>query len=90
MSKKIKESELEILQDLLNNQAADQLELGKAYHSKSILEARIHEWHKSLTQAEADFNKYIAKLKKTYGNFSNINLSDGSIQEIENNEQSTE
>jgi hypothetical protein len=39
-------------------------------------------------ETQNDFNKNMQKLEDKYGKV-NINLEDGSIQEIENNEQSS-
>jgi len=39
-------------------------------------------------ELQQDFDKYMKKLEEKYGKV-NINLNDGSIQEIEENEQSS-
>jgi hypothetical protein len=85
---KLEESELEYIQELLNDETRHYVEVGKAYYNKLVLDANIADSIKKIEQSKKDFNKKMKKLEDKYGKV-NINLADGSIQEIEKNEQSS-
>ena len=87
MSKKLEQSELEYTQELLNDETKYLLEIGRSYYNKIMLEKQLESGVAGVTQSKADFNKNIKKLEDKYGKV-NIDLSDGSIKEIENDEQS--
>ena len=85
---KLEKSELEYIQELLNDETRHYVEVGKAYYNKLVLDANIADSIKKIEQSKKDFNKKMKKLEDKYGSV-NINLADGSIQEIEKNEQSS-
>ena len=85
---KLDKIELEYIQELLNDETRHYVEVGKAYYNKLVLDANIADSIKKIEQSKKDFNKKMKKLEDKYGKV-NINLADGSIQEIEKNEQST-
>ena len=85
---KLEKSELEYIQELLNDETRHYVEVGKAYYNKLVLDANIADSIKKIEQSKKDFNKKMKKLEDKYGKV-NINLADGSIQEIEKNEQSS-
>jgi len=85
---KLEKSELEYIQELLNDETRQYVEVGKAHYNKLISEAKIADAIKKIEQSKKDFNKKMKKLEDKYGKV-NINLADGSIQEIEKNEQSS-
>ena len=85
---KLDEIELEYIQELLNDETRHYVEVGKAYYNKLVLDANIADSIKKIEQSKKDFNKKMKKLEDKYGKV-NINLADGSIQEIEKNEQSS-
>ena len=85
---KLDKIELEYIQELLNDETRHYVEVGKAYYNKLVLDANIADSIKKIEQSKKDFNKKMKKLENKYGKV-NINLADGSIQEIEKNEQSS-
>ena len=85
---KLDKIELEYIQELLNDETRHYVEVGKAYYNKLVLDANIADSIKKIEQSKKDFNKKMKKLEDKYGKV-NINLADGSIQEIEKNEQSS-
>ena len=85
---KLDKIELEYIQELLNDETRHYVEVGKAYYNKLVLDANIADLIKKIEQSKKDFNKKMKKLEDKYGKV-NINLADGSIQEIEKNEQSS-
>tara|TARA_R100000988_G_scaffold5583_1_gene3274 strand:+ start:854 stop:1114 length:261 start_codon:yes stop_codon:yes gene_type:complete len=85
---KLDKIELEYIQELLNDETRHYVEVGKAYYNKLVLDANIADAIKKIEQSKKDFNKKMKKLEDKYGKV-NINLADGSIQEIEKNEQSS-
>ena len=85
---KLDKIELEYIQELLNDETRHYVEVGKAYYNKLVLDANIADSIKKIEQSNKDFNKKMKKLEDKYGKV-NINLADGSIQEIEKNEQSS-
>jgi|TARA_A100001011_G_scaffold199091_1_gene207327 hypothetical protein len=85
---KLDKIELEYIQELLNDETRHYVEVGKAYYNKLVLDANIADSIKKIEQSKKDFNKKMKKLEDKYGSV-NINLADGSIQEIEKNEQSS-
>ena len=85
---KLDKIELEYIQELLNDETRHYVEVGKAYYNKLVLDANIADSIKKIEQSKQDFNKKMKKLEDKYGKV-NINLADGSIQEIEKNEQSS-
>jgi hypothetical protein len=85
---KLDKIELEYIQELLNDETRHYVEVGKAYYNKLLLDANIADSIKKIEQSKKDFNKKMKKLEDKYGKV-NINLADGSIQEIEKNEQSS-
>ena len=85
---KLEKSELEYIQELLNDETRHYVEVGKAYYNKLVLDANIADSIKKIEQSKKDFNKKMKKLEDKYGKV-NINLADGSIQEVEKNEQSS-
>ena len=84
---KLEKSELEYIQELLNDETRHYVEVGKAYYNKLVLDANIADSIKKIEQSKKDFNKEMKKLEAKYGKV-NINISDGSYEEIEKNEQS--
>lgn len=86
MSKKLEKSELEYTQELLNDETKYLLEIGRSYYNKIMLEKQLESGVAGVTQSKADFSKNIKKLEDKYGKV-NIDLSDGSIKEIEKDEQ---
>ena len=85
---KLDKIELEYIQELLNDETRHYVEVGKAHYNKLVLDANIADSIKKIEQSKKDFNKKMKKLEDKYGKV-NINLADGSIQEIEKNEQSS-
>ena len=85
---KLDKIELEYIQELLNDETRHYVEVGKAYYNKLVLDANIADAIKKIEQSKKDFNKKMKKLEDKYGKV-NINLADGSIQEVEKNEQSS-
>jgi hypothetical protein len=85
---KLDKIELEYIQELLNDETRHYVEVGKAYYNKLLLDVNIADSIKKIEQSKKDFNKKMKKLEDKYGKV-NINLADGSIQEIEKNEQSS-
>ena len=85
---KLEKSELEYIQELLNDETRHYVEVGKAYYNKLVLDANIADSIKKIEQSKKDFNKKMKKLEDKCGKV-NINLADGSIKEIEKNEQSS-
>ena len=85
---KLDKIELEYIQELLNDETRHYVEVGKAYYNKLVLDANIADSIKKIEQSKKDFNKKMKKLEDKYGKV-NINLADGSIQEVEKNEQSS-
>ena len=83
---KLEKSELEYIQELLNDETRQYVEVGKAHYNKLISDAKIADAIKKIDQCKKDFSKKMQKLEDKYGKV-NINLADGSIQEVEKNEQ---
>ena len=61
--------------------------IGKKYEQREILLAQANKLVNENLEFQSDFDKNMKKLEEKYGKV-NIDLNDGSIQEIENNEQS--
>ena len=83
---KLEKSELEYIQELLNDETRHYVEVGKAHYNKLISDAKIADAIQKIDQCKKDFSKKMQKLEEKYGKV-NINLADGSIQEVEKNEQ---
>ena len=87
MSKKLDKSELEYIKELFDSKTKNYIAIGQKYEQREILKAEMNNLVKDNIETQGDFNKNMQKLEDKYGKV-NINLEDGSIQEIENNEQS--
>jgi|TARA_R100001443_G_scaffold12479_1_gene22142 hypothetical protein len=87
MSKKLEQSELEYIKELFDSKTKNYIAIGQKYEQREILKAEMNNLVKDNIETQGDFNKNMQKLEDKYGKV-NINLEDGSIQEIENNEQS--
>ena len=88
MSKKLEQSELEYIKELFDSKTKNYIAIGQKYEQKELLLSEMNNLVKDNLETQSDFNN-MQKLQGKYGKV-NINLEDGSIQEIENNEQSTE
>ena len=89
MSKKLDKSELEYIKELFDSKTKNYIAIGQKYEQRELLLSEMNNLVKDNLETQSDFNKNMQKLESKYGKV-NINLEDGSIQEIENNEQSTE
>ena len=88
MSKKLEQSELEYIKELLDSKTKNYMAIGQKYEQREILLAQANKLVNENIELQQDFDKYMKKLEEKYGKV-NINLNDGSIQEIEENEQSS-
>jgi|TARA_B100001093_G_scaffold27956_1_gene24431 hypothetical protein len=88
MSKNLEQSELEYIKDLLDSKTKNYMTIGQKYEQREILLAQANKLVNENIELQQDFDKYMKKLEEKYGKV-NINLNDGSIQEIEENEQSS-
>ena len=87
MSKKLEQSELEYIKELLDSKTKNYMAIGQKYEQREILLAQANKLVSENLELQSDFDKNIKKLEDKYGKV-NIDLNDGSIQEIEKNEQS--
>ena len=87
MSKKLEQSELEYIKELLDSKTKNYMAIGKKYEQREILLAQANKLVNENLEFQSDFDKNMKKLEEKYGKV-NIDLNDGSIQEIENDEQS--
>ena len=78
MSKKLEQSELQYIKDLMNNQAQNFHAIGQARQTIEINIAREKELINDNLQITKDFNKNQEKLNKKYGDVT-YNLEDGTI-----------
>ena len=88
MSKKLEQSELEYIKELLDSKTKNYMAIGQKYEQREILLAQANKLVSENVELQSDFDKNMKKLEEKYGKV-NINLEDGSIQEIEKNEQSS-
>ena len=88
MSKKLEQSELEYIKELLDSKTKNYIAIGQKYEQREILLRDMNNLVKENLETQNDFNKNMQKLEAKYGKV-NISLEDGSIQQIKNNEQST-
>ena len=89
MSKKLDKSELEYIKELFDSKTKNYIAIGQKYEQRELLLSEMNNLVKDNIETQSDFNKNMQKLQSKYGKV-NINLEDGSIQEIEKNEQSPE
>ena len=87
MSKKLEQSELEYIKELLDSKTKNYMAIGQKYEQREILLAQANKLVSENLELQSDFDKNMKKLEDKYGKV-NIYLNDGSIKEIENNEQS--
>tara|TARA_B100001094_G_scaffold4271_1_gene3865 strand:- start:1648 stop:1917 length:270 start_codon:yes stop_codon:yes gene_type:complete len=87
MSKKLEQSELEYIKELLDSKTKNYIAMGQKYEQREIFKAEMNNLVKDNIETQGDFHKNMKKLEEKYGKI-NIDLNDGSIQEIENDEQS--
>tara|TARA_Y100000114_G_scaffold79128_1_gene72832 strand:- start:1819 stop:2088 length:270 start_codon:yes stop_codon:yes gene_type:complete len=87
MSKKLEKSELEYIKDSFDSKTKNYIAIGQKYEQREIAQAEMNSLVQENLETQKDLNKYMQKLEGKYGKV-NIDLNDGSIQEIENNEQS--
>ena len=87
MSKKLEQSELEYIKELLDSKTKNYMAIGQKYEQREILLAQANKLVSENVALQSDFDKNMKKLEDKYGKV-NIDLNDGSIKEIENNEQS--
>jgi isopropylmalate/homocitrate/citramalate synthase len=87
MSKKLEKSELEYIKDSFDSKTKNYIAIGQKYEQREISKAEMNSLVQENLETQKDLNKYMQKLEGKYGKI-NIDLNDGSIQEIENNEQS--
>ena len=87
MSKKLEQSELEYIKELLDSKTKNYIAIGQKYEQREILHAQANKLVNENIELQSDFDKNMKKLEDKYGKV-NIDLNDGSIQEIENDEQS--
>jgi len=73
---------------LLDSKTKNYMTIGQKYEQREILLAQANKLVNENIELQQDFDKYMKKLEEKYGKV-NINLNDGSIQEIEENEQTT-
>jgi len=88
MSKKLEQSELEYIKELLDSKTKNYMAIGQKYEQREILLAQANKLVSENFELQSDFDKNMKKLEDKYGKV-NIDLNDGSIQEIEKNEQSS-
>ena len=87
MSKKLEQSELEYIKELFDSKTKNYIAIGQKYEQREIVKAEMNNLVKDNIETQGDFHKNMKKLEEKYGKV-NIDLNDGSIQEIENDEQS--
>ena len=87
MSKKLEQSELEYIKELLDSKTKNYMAIGQKYEQREILLAQANKLVSENLELQSDFDKNMKKLEEKYGKV-NIDLNDGSIQEIENDGQS--
>ena len=87
MSKKLEKSELEYIKNSFDSKTKNYIAIGQKYEQREIAQAEMNSLVQENLETQKDLNKYMQKLEGKYGKV-NIDLNDGSIQEIENNEQS--
>ena len=87
MSKKLEKSELEYIKDSFDSKTKNYIAIGQKYEQREILLAQANKLVSENLELQSDFDKNMKKLEDKYGKV-NIDLNDGSIKEIENNEQS--
>jgi len=87
MSKKLEKSELEYIKDSFDSKTKNYIAIGQKYEQREIAKAEMNSLVQENLETQKDLNKFMQKLEGKYGKV-NIDLNDGSIQEIENNEQS--
>ena len=88
MSKKLEKSELEYIKDSFDSKTKNYIAIGQKYEQREIAQAEMNSLVQENLETQKDLNKYMQKLEGKYGKV-NIDLNDGSIQEIEKNEQSS-
>lgn len=81
MSKKLEKSELTYIKDLLDDQTKNWVSIGQKYQQRKILEAQMNGLVNENLESDKDYRKNMEKIQKKYGKV-NINLEDGSLQEI--------
>lgn len=87
MNKKLEQSELEYIKELLDSKTKNYIAIGQKYEQREILLAQANKIISENLELQSDFDKNMKKLEEKYGKI-NIDLNDGSIQEIENDGQS--
>ena len=87
MSKKLEQSELEYIKELLDSKTKNYMAIGQKYEQREILLAQANKLVNENIELQSDFDKNMKKLEEKYGKV-NIDFNVGSIQEIENDEQS--
>ena len=87
MSKKLEKSELEYIKDSFDSKTKNYIAIGQKYEQREILLAQANKLVNENIELQSDFDKNMKKLEEKYGKV-NIDLNDGSIKEIEKNEQS--
>ena len=87
MSKKLEKSELEYIKDSFDSKTKNYIAIGQKYEQREIAQAEMNSLVQENLETQKDLNKYMQKLEGKYGKV-NIDLNDGSIKEIEKNEQS--
>ena len=87
MSKKLEQLELEYIKELLDSKTKNYIAIGQKYEQREILLAQANKIVSENLELQSDFDKNMKKLEEKYGKI-NIDLNDGSIQEIENDGQS--
>ena len=88
MSKKLEKSELEYIKDSFDSKTKNYIAIGQKYEQREILLAQANKLVSENIELQSDFDKNMKKLEEKYGKV-NIDLNDGSIKEIEENEQSS-
>ena len=88
MCKKLEKSELEYIKDSFDSKTKNYIAIGQKYEQREIAQAEMNSLVQENLETQKDLNKYMQKLEAKYGKV-NIDLNDGSIKEIEENEQSS-
>tara|TARA_R100001015_G_C4568679_1_gene127095 strand:+ start:357 stop:626 length:270 start_codon:yes stop_codon:yes gene_type:complete len=86
MSKNLEKSELEYIKELLDGKTKNYVTIGQKYEQRELLKAQINSLVNENLQHQKDLDKHLKKLESKYGKV-NIDLNDGSIKQIEENEQ---
>ena len=87
MSKKLEQSELEYIKELLDSKTKNYMAIGQKYEQREILLAQANKLVSEKVELQTYFDKNMKKIEDKYDKVK-IDLNDGSIKEIENNEQS--